>query len=125
MCFRLLAVITDFSPRALGPLGVSHGLDLRFSSAHQGEGTLVEIGWGDCACSLYTRKEGRERVVGWVEAILERGGSVQLLLLSDGDSISWRTPKPEEVPFSRFEQQGLQALTEGSVVQITPERLGS
>jgi hypothetical protein len=114
MCFRLYAAVRP-TGQALDSVAFRHGLDVR--TAERGATGYLEVAWGDCACSLYTKKEGRERAVGFIEDVLDSGVEVQLLFFSDGE-----TPDPsgDPVPVSRatFHAQGLQALPSGRVAQI-------
>ncbi|HVE81910.1 MAG TPA: hypothetical protein VND93_03650 [Myxococcales bacterium] len=115
MCFRLLAAVDPPLPaEELSALAVERGLDVRASP----EARFAEIAWGDCACSLYTRREGRLRAVALVEALLERGRALQLLLLSDGEEIRWTSSDPVPLPLGSFQRDGLQALPEGQVAQL-------
>src|SRR5262245_18913381 len=122
MCFRLLAAVRDpreLTPapeRALEELAVKHGLDVRV--APDGPTHFVEIAWGACACSLYSGRRGRERVVGFVRELLARGLTVQLLLFSDGEALDMSTAVPEPVGAHDFERDGLGALPEGKAAQL-------
>ncbi len=121
MCYRLLAAIDPpIAPGAWRALANEHGVDLRADES-AGEVRFAEVSWGDCACSLYTRREGRLRVVALVEALLAQRRSVQLLLLQDSEEISFANRAPASVPLSAFRDQGLQALPEGSVAALVTE----
>lgn len=129
MCFRLLAAVRDprhlpagTDPpeeppeRVLEQLALKHGLDVRVAPA--GGTRFVEIAWGACACSLYTGKRGRERVVGFVEELLTQGLAVHLLLYSDGEPLDWSTESPVSIETDDFRYGGLGALPEGKVAQL-------
>ncbi len=117
MCFRLLAAVKGpLSDEGVAHLALRHGLDVR--SAEKGGVRFVEIAWGDCACSLYTRREGRERAVGFVADLLAQGAEVQLLLFSDGDEVDWTSGAPERVDLAAFQARGLQALPERRVALL-------
>ena len=118
MCFRLLAAVDPpIAPGELRALATERGLDLRADESAV-EARFAEVSWGDCACSLYTRREGRLRVVALVEALLERGLAVQLLLLQDGEEIRWATQAPATVALDAFREGGLQSLPEGAVAAV-------
>ncbi len=123
MCYRLLAAVhlpAGVAPTGVEPLqalAVAHGLDVRAHEAGAALGYL-EIAWGDCACSLYTRKDGRERVVAFVEALAAKALAPQLLLFNDGDALALQGP-PATVPLGDFLRRGLQALPEGQVALLT------
>ena len=133
VCFRLLAGVR---PRLSAPggaqadssesltcllakLGVECGLDVRAASSPAAD--FAEIAWGDCACSLYTRREGRQRAVKFVEALLERGLAVQLLLYQDGETFNWEGQSAERVSLEAFRLEALRILPEGRVAEIVPE----
>ncbi len=117
MCFRLLAAVRHEGPlEALEALAAQHGLDVRAAPAGAGEGYL-EVCWGDCACSLYTRKDGRERAVAFVEALWARGLPLQLWLFTDGETLQ-PGGNPEVVSLEDFRARGLQALPEGRVAVL-------
>jgi hypothetical protein len=117
MCFRLYAAVRG-PPDAGGleELGFRCGLDVRVASNDATR--FVEVAWGDCACSLYTRGEGRERVVRFVEGLLARGNTVQLLLLRDEEAAAWVSSAPAEVAAEEFRARALAALPEGRVTQL-------
>lgn len=117
MCFRLLAAVDPpMDAEALKALAFNRGLDVRVGPG--ADARFVEVAWGDCACSLYTGREGRERAVGFVEALLSRGLAVQLLLFSDGDELRWGARAPRAVAVEAFRTSGLQALPEGEVAEV-------
>src|SRR6185295_5816749 len=61
MCYRLLAAVDPpIAPAQWRALATAHGLDLRVDESAP-EVRFAEIATGDCACSLYTRREGRLR----------------------------------------------------------------
>ena len=121
MCYRLLAAVDPpIAPGAWRALATEHGVDLRADES-AGEVRFAEVSWGDCACSLYTRREGRLRVVALVEALLAQRRSIQLLLLQDGEEISFANRAPATVPLSAFRESGLQSLPEGSVAALVTE----
>ncbi|MGQ0503956.1 MAG: hypothetical protein ACT4TC_01400 [Myxococcaceae bacterium] len=114
MCYRLFASAVDAEPAALEALATEHGLDLRVRAPY------VEIAWGDCACSLYTRADGRARIVAFLNALSERRIRPQLLLLED-DALETLPSTPlEKVPLGLFRERGLQALPEGQVCVVVP-----
>jgi hypothetical protein len=118
MCYRLLAAVhlgASPAPDALAQLeqlAAALGLDMRTSPSGPEHG-YVEIAWGDCACSLYSTKAGRERAVGFVEALLQRGEHLHLLLFTDAEPPQLSPSPPEKVALECFRTQGLQALPEG------------
>jgi hypothetical protein len=117
MCFRLLAGVQgppEWDGPALERLAFSCGLDLRQSA--RGPTRFLEIAWGDCACSLYTRREGRERAIRFVDALLAGRCAVQLLLLSDDGG--WEDGPPLAVATEVFRAQALAALPEGRVAEL-------
>jgi hypothetical protein len=116
VCFRLLAALPGVSTDELEQLAVANGLDVRVSA--QADRRFVEIAWGDCACSLYTRKEGRDRAVCFVDAILARGWTLQLLLFNDGETFDWQSGSPIPIPLEDFRREGLQALPDGKVASL-------
>jgi hypothetical protein len=117
MCFRLFAAVRGQPEMgSLEQLGFRCGLDVRVAS--QEETRLVEVAWGACACSLYTRGEGRERVVRFVDALLAQHLTVQLLLLRDEEAAAWATRAPAEVSAQDFRARALAALPEGRVAQL-------
>jgi len=121
MCYRLLAAVDPpIAPDAWRALANEHGVDLRADES-AGEVRFAEVSWGDCACSLYTRREGRLRVVAVAEALLAQRRSVQLLLLQDGDEIAFPNRAPATVPLSAFRESGLQSLPEGTVAALVTE----
>lgn len=118
MCYRLLAAVDPpIAPAQWRALATAHGLDLRADESAP-EVRFAEISMGDCACSLYTRREGRLRTVALVEALLDQRRSVQLLLMQDGEEIRWETRAPAEVALPAFRETGLQSLPEGSVAAV-------
>jgi hypothetical protein len=118
MCYRLLAAVhPPIAPGEWRALATERGVDLRADET-AAEVRFAEVSWGDCACSLYTRREGRLRAVALVEALLERGRAVQLLLLQDGEEVSFNGRLPADVPLSAFREAGLQSLPEGSVAAL-------
>ncbi|HEY8211536.1 MAG TPA: hypothetical protein VIG99_28835 [Myxococcaceae bacterium] len=118
MCYRLLAAVDPpIAPGEWRALATHHGLDLRVDETSP-EVRFAEISMGDCACSLYTRREGRLRTVALVEAFLDQRRSVQLLLMQDGEEIRWETRAPAEVALPAFRESGLQSLPEGSVAAV-------
>ncbi|HEX4620918.1 MAG TPA: hypothetical protein VH208_05050 [Myxococcaceae bacterium] len=117
MCFRLYAAVRGPpEPGALEQLGFRCGLDVRVASNDRTR--FVEVAWGDCACSLYTRSEGRERVVRFVDGLLGQGVAVQLLLLRDEEAADWASRPPAEVSAEAFRATALAALPEGRVTQL-------
>ncbi len=100
----------------LAKLGTESGLDVRVASSPASE--FVEIAWGDCACSLYTRREGRQRVIAFIDALLARELRVQLLLYQDGEAFDWTRPSVERVPLEAFRREALRALPEGRVTEL-------
>jgi hypothetical protein len=124
MCFRLLAAVDPpLPPGELRALATEQGLDLRADES-AAEARFAEISWGDCACSLYTRREGRLRTVALVEVLLARGRSVQLLLFQDGDELRWETRSPAQIPLATFREGGLQSLPEGEVAVVSSTGTG-
>ncbi len=127
MCFRLLTALA-FPPTlaswAVDPvapelqaLAFAQGLDVRLGPP--GPARYLEIAWGDCACSLYTGRRGRERVVGLVEALQDRGVEVQLLLGVDGQVAELEGEGSVDlVPMEVFRLQGLAALPVGRPVRL-------
>jgi hypothetical protein len=117
MCFRLYAAVRG-QPEGgeLEALGFRCGLDIRVASRE--ETRLVEVAWGDCACSLYTRGEGRQRVVRFVDGLLAQGMTVQLLLLRDEEAAAWASRHPAEVEVQDFRARALAALPEGRIAQL-------
>jgi len=101
----------------LTKLGVENGLDVRAASSPAAH--FAEIAWGDCACSLYTRREGRQRAVKFVEALLDRGLNVQLLLYQDGETFDWQGQPVERVSLEEFRLEALRILPEGRVAELT------
>jgi hypothetical protein len=119
MCYRLLAAVDPpIAPGEWRALATEQGLDLRADEAAE-TARFAEIAWGDCACSIYTRREGRLRVVALVEALLARG-AVQVLLVQDGEEIRWEARAPAGVSLEAFREGGLQALPEGMVAAVVP-----
>jgi hypothetical protein len=117
MCFRLYAAVPGPPDGdALEALGFRCGLDVRVASRE--ETRFVEVAWGDCACSLYTRGEGRERVVRFVDGLLAQGMTVQLLLLRDEEAAAWASSHPAEVEIQDFRALALAALPEGQIAQL-------
>src|SRR5438105_11274056 len=117
MCFRLLAAIRSnakLSPenQFLEATAFRCGLDVRV--APRGITSYVELAWGDCACSLYTRREGWERVAKFVDQVMSTGSAVQLLLYSDGDEFDAQG-EPRTVAYSELAARGLSALPERQV----------
>jgi len=116
VCFRLLAAVRgQTTPEELTQSAVLCGLDVR--TRPDAPTHFVEVAWGDCACSLYTRKEGRDRVTQWVDGLLDRGLRVQLLLFRDeepplaGDAVA-------HVGRDAFRREALGALPEARVAEI-------
>lgn len=134
MCFRLLAALQrapelpagNSSPsegeeaaaslQVLERIAFENGLDVRV--APRGPTRYVEVAWGDCACSLYTRRDGRERVVGFVDAVRRAGWSIELLLCVDDQDLDLGSANPDEVSADRFRSEGLAALPEGRVARL-------
>jgi hypothetical protein len=118
MCYRLLvAVQSGPDLAALQSLGDAAGLDVR--TAEQGPHRFVEVAWGDCACSLVTRREGKQRLTGWVRAVLLGGAELQLLLSQDGAALTAET-QTADCSFADLEKHGLSTLSEGRVTRIHP-----
>lgn len=118
MCYRLLAAVDPpIAPGEWRALATRHGLDLRADES-LAEARFAEISWGDCACSLYTGREGRLRAVALVEALLDQRRSVQLLLMQDGEEIRWEARAPAQVALPAFREAGLQSLPEGTVAAV-------
>jgi hypothetical protein len=118
MCFRLLAAARPPAPDTLTRAAVEEGLDVRVASTVRTD--FVEIAWGDCACSLYSGKRGRERVVAFVERLLQDDAlQLQLLLFSDDLPVAWNDEGPLEVSGDAFHAEGLGALPEGRVVVLS------
>ena len=115
MCFRLLAAVKGMPPSSLELTATRVGLDVR--AADRGTGRFVELAWGDCACSLYTRKEGKDRAVAFVEALLRGGCEVQLLLARDDEPLALEGPV-ERIALEHFRAEGLPRLPEGKVVAL-------
>jgi hypothetical protein len=118
MCFRLLGAIRSAdggTPTALDALAFECGLDVRQATRNGTE--FLEIAWGDCACSLVTRREGRERAIRFVEALFARGCRVQLLLVSD-DGDGWQAGAPVSLARQAFRDHALAALPEGRVAEL-------
>jgi hypothetical protein len=121
MCFRLLASVGGFESAEVERLGSAEGLDVSpgpqtLSVGNDPSRRFVHIAWGACACSLYTRKEGRGRVVGLVERLLERG-PVQLLLMNDSGP-DFQAGPVAPIALEELRAQGLAALDEGRVAEI-------
>jgi hypothetical protein len=118
MCFRLyIAARGASTPDAeLSRLAVSHGLDVR--TALGADTRFLEVAWGDCACSLYTRGEGRERVIAFVRALLDSGLALQLLLFQDGETLEALRAPPLALSQDAFFAAGLQGLPEARVVEL-------
>jgi len=120
MCFRLYAAVQaapgEETATDLQPLAVACGLDVRV--APRGPTRFLEVAWGDCACSLYTRREGRERAVRFVDQLLERKLRVQLLLLCEDGEQAWRDGPPDALDISAFRARALAALPEARVVEL-------
>jgi hypothetical protein len=119
MCFRLLGAIRSADGRtapAVDALAFECGLDVRQATRSGTE--FLEIAWGDCACSLVTRGEGRQRAIRFVEALFARGCRVQLLLLTD-DGEAWQPGAPVTLPRHVFRDHALAALPEGRVAELT------
>jgi hypothetical protein len=110
MCFRLLAAL-DPPGSELEARAARHGLDVR------ARGPYLEVAWGDCACSLYTRHEGRGRLLALVEELLSAGHRVQLLLFTDGEPFAWEG-EPAQVSLEALREHGLAALPEGAVAEL-------
>lgn len=120
MCFRLLAGVRPpmaDSIARLTQLAVAEGLDIRV--AHSADADWVEIAWGDCACSLYTGRAGRERLIAFVQALLARNLRVQLLLFQDGQPFDWNSSVATLISLESFQRDGLQSLPEGRVAELT------
>jgi hypothetical protein len=98
-------------------LAVSHGLDVRVAT--QAETRFIEVAWGDCACSLYTKAEGRDRAVGFVRALRESGVEVELLLFQDGETLGGLAATPALLTWEEFSVSGLQALPEARVTRLS------
>jgi hypothetical protein len=108
MCFRLLAAVRSPDGAMLEHIAYENGLDVRVRT--QGPLGFVEVAWGDCACSLYTGRRGRERVGGFLRALVEKGLEVQLLLFEDGDALEPVDKPPLPVALEAVEKEGLAAL---------------
>ena len=115
VCFRLLAAIHPAPREGLGALAVGAGLDVREGA--RGAGRFVEIAWGDCACSLYTRKQGRDRVVALAEALLTQSCEVQLLLARDEEPLNF-DGAPVRVSLDQLRTEGLGSLPQGRVARL-------
>jgi hypothetical protein len=117
MCFRLFAALSHTGDgslaTALTESATREGLDVRAGVG--ATAAFVEIAWGDCACSLVTRKDGRERMVSWLSSLT--GGDVQLLLFQDDNPPLLQGPVLE-CDWEVFKEQGLAALEEGQVTRI-------
>lgn len=113
MCFRLL-IATKPAHSALEQLGAEHGLDVRPSESPG----FASVAWGDCACSIYTRADGRRRIVDFVRALIERQHRVQLLLFTDEVPPSLDQP-PLPLTVARLAQEGLAAIPEGNSAEIS------
>jgi len=74
----------------------------------------VEVAWGDCACALVLRKDGRERLVAWLKTL----GEVQLLLSQDEEPVALEGPLAV-CSWEELEERGLSALAEGRVTRIS------
>jgi hypothetical protein len=133
MCFRLWAALADRSAlpsteqtgradpearKALEELAVSKGLDVRVSREQPLH--FLEIAWGDCACSLYSGREGRQRVVSLVDGLVQKGFTVQLLLFTDGEPLNFQSQPPHRVSLEDFRREALAALPEGKVAELQP-----
>ena len=118
MCFRLYIAAQGgtASELELSRTAVKHGLDVRL--ALRSDTRFIEVAWGDCACSLYTRGEGRERVVAFVRELVAGGFELQLLLFQDGETLDAMAASPVEMAFATFASGGLQALSEALVTRL-------
>jgi hypothetical protein len=117
VCFRLLAAVQPSPESAWADqLAVKHGLDIR--RATKAAADYIEIAWGECACSLVTRGEGRARALAFVDALLVAGMTVQLLLGQDDDEVVWTDGPPAVVAWSALAAQGLRALPEGRPARV-------
>jgi len=121
VCFRLLAALGEegppFSASDALALGVRCGLDIR--AAPPPAQRTLEVAWGACGCSLYTRKEGRDRTVSFVEGLLQRGWKVQLLLGRDDEPMRWEAPV-SAIAWEVFAHESVACLPEGQVALIQP-----
>src|SRR4051812_41448587 len=87
MCFRLLVACEPaLPPAAVEALSTREGLDVRATEA--AGRAFLEVAWGDCACSLYSLRAGRERVVGFVAALRSSSRELQLLLAQDEEALT-------------------------------------
>ncbi len=121
MCFRLLVALRPAPPgewtaEALEAWARECGLDVR--TAPKGTLRFAEVAWGDCACSLYTKREGRERVVGFLEGLLSQHGRVELLLATDDEPLRPGLPVAA-VTWEKVRVEGLQALPQGQVAALS------
>ena len=120
MCFRLLLATPEAQNHSdastLESLAFACGLDIRLAA--RGPLQFVELSWGDCACSLYTQREGRQRAVRFTEVLRGAGREVQLLLLTDGATLD-EARDPVTIRFQDFREQGLAALPEGRVAILS------
>ena len=133
MCFRLLAAIAPgvepegSAPaplddlRAVASIGARHGLDMKVDASSSA--ALLSVCWGDCACSLYTGAEGRNRLVGWAEEVLAQPYRLQLLFFNDGQECPWSSEPVTNIPIDIFRREGLGALTAGKVTELTHQAL--
>jgi hypothetical protein len=120
VCFRLLAALGEgpsVSTEDLEALATREGLDARAVNAHGR--AFVDIAWGDCACSLYTRKDGLARVIAFLDALHDRSFRIQLLLQVDDAELQEGTGDPPRMAIDDLRTGGLAALPEGLVVELT------
>ena len=110
MCWRLAAALDGALPEAEA-LGAAAGLDVTAN------GKVLDVAWGDCACSLRTKDEGRRRLGAFVRALLDHGARVQLVLVEQGVPLAL-AGEIEMLPVELLEADGLAALPEGRVVEI-------
>src|SRR5262249_37774565 len=90
------------------------GLDVRVQQRE--ERIFAIIAWGECACSLYTTREGRERLLAFIGGLA--ADRIQLLLYRDGELPGWENEAPTPVAWDALRLQGLAALPEGIVAEI-------
>lgn len=116
MCFRLLLASdgTGWDLAEVERWGAQAGLDVRGQVA--ANRIFVNLAWGDCACSLYTRREGRERLLNFIGRL--SGDRIQLLLYCDGDLPDWATSDVAMFKWEHLRVQGLAGLPEGRVVEL-------
>lgn len=101
---------------ALEDLAYPLGLSVRV--ARRDPERLVEVAWGECACALHTRGEGRQRAVKLVEVSAAQGLELLLLLSVDELPID-SSGRPLEVPGATFRELGLAALPEGRLASVS------